>query len=212
MLATDRFLLGSIGRTGTGALARWLGQIEGLQVVVAWAHLSFPAMVTKCREAGIAVPPTWTVIRNPWDWYVDMYLWQRRHAIIRSQTFKEFVWTTRHEPGRGGYFKPQVSQWYGLGADKAEYVTSFENYDEDVMRTVLALIPDLIIEEAIRQKIEETESVGDSFTPEGKVWRLEPPGSYRDYYDDESCQWVAEMDKAIIKQFGYDFVTGPFRQ
>ena len=212
MLATDRFLLGSIGRTGTGAPAKWLQEIEGLQIISAWAHESFGAMARKCEEAGVAVPPAWTIIRNPWDWYVDVYLWQRKHAIVRARTFKEFIWSTRHEPGRDGYFRSETAQWHGLGADEAQYVTSFENYDEEVTHTVLALIPDLITEEEIRQKIEETESVGDSFTLEGNPWRLEPPGSYRDYYDDESRCWVAEMDQKIIERFGYDFMEGPFRE
>lgn len=207
MLATDRFLLISIGRTGTGSLHKWLQEIEGLRIISNLAHESYEVMATKCRGAGVKVPPAWTVIRNPWDYYVDKWCWETTRGPCWEGSFKGFLDTTRRQPTVEGYFYSLTQKWDDLEADKAEYVARFERYYEDVVRSLTSLAPDLFTRELIWHKMTQNSGLGFSLTPMGRAQWMEK--NYQQYYDDESRQWVAQMDGGIIERFGYDFLEGP---
>ena len=204
MLATDRFLLISIGRSGTGALHKWLQEIDGLRIISNLPHESHRVMAQKCKDAGIEVPPAWTVIRNPWDYYVDKWCWETTRGPCWKGSFKGFLDMTRQQPTVEGYFYSLTQKWDDLEADKAEYVARYEKYSRDVTSILMTLVGDILTEDLIAQKIAETHSYGESFLPNGQVqWQT---GRYRDFYDEETCSWVAEMDRGIIERFGYSLL------
>lgn len=207
MLATDRFLLISIGRSGTGALHKWLQEIPGLRIISNLPHERYDVMAAKCIAAGLSVPPAWTVIRNPWDYYVDKWCWETTRGPCWEGSFKGFLDMTRQQPTVEGYFYSLTQKWDDLGADKATCVARIETYNNDVVRILLSLVPDLLTEELIRQKIAQNLDIGISLTPAGAQQWLE--GSYQQYYDDETRQWVRELDGELIERFGYGFLEDP---
>lgn len=202
MLATDRFLFISLGRCSTGTVHKWLCEVPDLRIISSVPHESYQLMADKCIAAGIDVPPVWTIIRNPWDRYVDAYLWDQNCVHLHDGTFKDFLRRTR---AKEWGFPSLARYWNYLGGNKAAYVARYEDFDNEIVRVVMALIPDLVSEEFIRRKNEEYRTEGDALTPDGKPWRLEPPDSYIDYYDMEAEAWVAEIDAKLIKRFGYTF-------
>lgn len=202
MLATDRFLFISSGRTRTGCLHRWLMLLPRLSIVSAIPHEPHDSMAQKCLDDGLKVPPAWTIVRNPWARYVDLYFWNRAMPHRNDGTFKEFMQKTREGikgcPSFTGY-------WDAVGSDNAVHVARYENYDDDVVRILMLLIPDLVTKGLIEVLNAHFAGEGDSFVSKGRPWRLEPPKAYMDFYDDESYQWVYQMDAKLIDRFDYKF-------
>ena len=202
MLATDRFLLISVGRTGTGGLHKWLQEVPGLRIISNLPHEPYRVMAGKCITAGLSVPPAWTVIRNPWDYYVDKYFWERTRGPCFEGTFREFLQKTREQPTVTGYFYSLTQKWDDLGADMCTQVARFENYDDDVVRILGTLIPDLLTEEQIREYLVRERHLGESFTEDGQVTTAL---DFRQFYDDETRRWVRELDGELIDRFAYYF-------
>jgi len=203
MLATDRFLLISVGRTGTGGLHKWLQEVPGLQIISNLPHERHDGMAAKCIAAGLSVPPAWTVIRNPWDYYVDKYLWERNVGPCFKGTFKEFLQKTREQPTVAGYFYSLTQKWDDLGADMCEWVLRYENYEEEVVALLSRLIGDLLPSEEIRRRTTMT-IVGVSYLPDGTEQFRAP--SCHSWYDSETADWIADLDRKIIEDFGYEFL------
>ena len=202
MLATDRFMFLSAGRSSTGTVYRGLCEIDGLKIISNIPHEARDSMIEKYEAVGMNIPPAWTIVRNPWDRNVDAYFWDQCRVHRHDGDFKSFLARSMaREPG----FPSYTDYWNYMGGDKCAYVARYEALDDEVVRVVMALIPDLVTEEFIRQKNEEYRDEGDALLPDGRPWRLEPPGSYIPYYDEESRNWVAEMDAKLIIRFGYKF-------
>lgn len=204
MLATDRFMFLSAGRSSTGTVYRWMEEVAGLRIISGIPHEARDSMIEKYEALGMSIPPTWTIVRNPWDRYVDSYFWDQCRVHRHDGDFKGFLARTVAKE-RG--FPSYTVYWDYVGGDKSTYVARYEALDDEIVRVVMALIPDLVTEEFIRRSQEKYRTEGDAFTPEGKPWRLEPPGSYIPYYDEESRDWVAKMDAKLISRFGYKFNT-----
>jgi hypothetical protein len=200
MLATDRFLLISIGRTGTGALHKWLQEVPGLRIVSNLPHEKYDVMAANCIAAGLAVPPAWTIIRNPWDYYVDKFCWERDKGPCFQGTFKEFLQRTREQPTVGGFFYSLTQKWNDLGADACTQVARFENYDKDVPNILASFLAGLCSWYDIKGRIENNRGYGESYMADGKPqWT----SGYKDYYCDETRAWVRELDGELIDRFGY---------
>lgn len=200
MLATDRFLLVSAGRTGTGALDHWLQEVPGLRIISRFAHERRDVMAAKCIAAGLAVPPAWTIIRNPWAYYLDKWAWEQDKGPCFQGTLEEMLQRTREQPTVEGPFYSLTQIWNILGCDDCEHIGRFENYDEDVVRILRALVPDLLTEEEIRYRITQNRGNGASYLPDGSVQWL---SGYREWYSDRAYAWVRELDGELIERFGY---------
>lgn len=200
MLATDRFLLISIGRTGTGALHKWLQEVPGLRIISNLPHERYEVMAAKCIAAGLAVPPAWTIIRSPWDYYWDKYNWERDKGPCFHGTFREFLQKTREQPTVAGFFYSLMQKWDDLGGDKCTQVGRYEYYDAEVVRILRYLVGDLLTEEQIRQRLAENRGYGSSYGPDGTPTWL---SDWRPHYEYEMRQWVRELDGELIDRFGY---------
>jgi len=164
-------------------------------------------MADKCMDAIGYVPPAWTIIRNPWDYYVDKWCWETTRGPCWKGSFKEFLRVTKYQPTVEGYFYSLTQKWNDLGADNCEIVARFENYDSDCRDILSWFIGDILSLDDITAWMRLNKGYGSSYTPHGRPQWEEK--SYQAYYDDESRQWVAQMDEGIIERFGYEFLEGP---
>lgn len=201
MLATDRFLLISIGRTGTGALHKWLQEVPGLRIISNLPHERYDSMAAKCE--GIEVPPAWTIIRNPWDYYVDKYFWEKNVGPCFQGTFRQFLQKTRKQPTVEGYFYSLTQKWDDLGADKCVEVARYESYEADVLNILAYFLDGLLTWEQIWHRMKDNAGLGESYNEQGEPQWL--AGDYQSYYDDETRRWVLELDGELIARFGYRF-------
>lgn len=202
MLATDRFLFLSIGRTGTGAVHEWLRRVPGLRIISELPHERRDVMVAKCRAVGVKVPPAWTIIRNLWDYYVDKWAWERDRGPCFQGTLKELLERTRAQSTVDGPFYSLTQIWDIIGGNHCEYVARFEAYDEDITAILLRLIPDLLTKGEITRQIASNRGNGASYLLDGRIQWL---SDYRDWYDDEIRRWVLELDGELIDRFEYSF-------
>jgi hypothetical protein len=162
--------------------------------------------------------PIYSVIRNPWDWYVS---WFHHHSRrdARRDAWRHPLWEKLFDSGRRNFAEtvkahcnpPPGMVWFdrarergwdiytswfwrlaGSGAKEGRVeVGRFENLREDFIAFLErhnASTPDLI--EAVRTAPAENPS---------------ERGRYQDYYDDELRDLVGHRARVIVDMFGYRF-------
>lgn len=139
-------------------------------------------------------------VRNPWDRFVSAYHYvcQRRADLtdVSSHgTFDEFMAAFAHDPDRFleiRYFRPQS---YFLttrsGEMPIDFIGRFERFDED-LKVVMKHLG--LRNSAVRHRKRTARS------------------DYRDYYDDDSRNVVAQAYARDIELFGYSFDDGSIRK
>lgn len=170
-------------------------------------------------EQAAAASKAFCFVRNPWDWYVSRFFFraQRDHweneEIVPADfwkngdgNFRRHMEMLKHaidtgrpilaENGEAAstrtYAPITLSGWhYKMTDGGVDRVGRFENFLEDLV-AILTSTSDMK-EERIR-KIIGNRKVNDS-----------QHRNYRDYYDDELKQWVAEWDARYIEEFRYEF-------
>lgn len=128
------------------------------------------------------VPITFTVVRNPWDRVVSMYVFiQCYMPKLISENFNDFVLNKikTNKFGKHALSTPQI-RWIEPGVT---HVLRFENLEED-----FKIIQDIC----------------QCYEPLSMINKTEHD-HYRTYYNDETRQAVAEMFKEDIEAFGYEF-------
>jgi hypothetical protein len=139
-------------------------------------------------------------VRNPWDKLVSMWegnrYWRQRQ---RLKTFKNFVREATRNPfeQRSLHYHrildltpdEQLSPWHGfvrkrLGPSRVQFIGRFESLEAD-MHQVFARIGAPPVELSALNRSKRR--------------------NYREYYDDESIQIVAERFAVDIKLFDYRF-------
>lgn len=203
-MLTDQIMRIGLGRAGEGMQYNLLLSIPGLWIINKRTHGVYDEYVGQCRDLDIPTPPSFVFIRNPWQWYVSQWCWIRhvqRADFPFQGTFREAMEITKKDPSFW-YLRTLTSSWYKHGADKAQYVGRFENLEDETVRILMAVIPDLVTEEEIRERV-RTDWEGRVCCPNGEY--EDRSLDYRPYYDGELRQWVAEWDAELIRRFGYEF-------
>ena len=164
--------------------------------------------------------PVYVHVRNPWDWYVSMYVhWntnytERIHEFIhpRDQWSEGTLWL---EHVFGSDFATCVER-YGSAKTRMEaaraksYAKSFNRliHHPTIEPTVLRF-EDGLEEQAIQLFL----NVGINLDPKleqrirgfGRANAAKNRKPYREYYTDETRQLVAEREKELIDRFQYTF-------
>lgn len=133
-------------------------------------------------------------VRNPWDLQVSSYHHIQREIpqlIAHLDDFKSFLaWKFRSDRPTHYHLEiahePQSNYLVDMeGRMLVDFVGRYENLQEDY--------------ETVCREI----GVSAKRLPEKRVAKRR--GAYREYYDDESAEWVARHFAADIEMFGYRF-------
>lgn len=143
------------------------------------------------------------LVLNPWNRMVHSYKkmcmmrdsgsseYDINFDLLNLNTFEDFVKdllnNTKVEPFWFTLSTPQ-SKWYNTQDDIAEYVLRAESLDEDI--------------QVLREYFCSDVPLEDSRIPD--LISLELP-SYREYYNDETRNIVAEIFKEDIEKYRYEF-------
>jgi hypothetical protein len=162
-----------IPKTAGSSISRWcLKRTDG---IILKDHIFL-------NEIENPAPITFTVVRNPWDRIVSMFVFIQKHMPqFLCEEFNDFVlhkikiWSF----GKHKLSTPQI-RWIEPGV---MYLFRFENLKED-----FKIIQDIF----------------QCYEPLPLANKTEHD-HYRTYYNEETRQAVAEMFKEDIEAFGYEF-------
>lgn len=198
----DRMISIGIGRTGHAMLClHVLPKIPGLVVLDERGHTPFQYYKDRCKELNVPLPPAFTFIRNPFEWYVSHWCWTHLIGTFFKGTFPEYMEKTRTHHHHFG-FRSVTMTWAYHGAENATYIGRYENLYADAARIISTIIPDLTTEAQVLEIAQNAPWQGKGrFTREGG----EHHGDYRQYYDDTCKQIVHDLDGDLIERFGYTF-------
>lgn len=184
-------------RTGGTSLQEMAGKIPGIVRYGDTKHRRYDEYVVMCKEMGMAVPPSFTFARNPWKWYVSQWLYQNPG----SRTAEDFLeWMTEvakcPEDSLDRWTltncAPATYAWNYLGCDKVDYIGRFEDYENEVARILLTILPEgLVDREWILAKLRHR--------------RRSPPWRVEECYSVNVKNEVARWDAGLIERFGYVF-------
>ena len=122
------------------------------------------------------------------------------YTVVGSQDFIDLQIHTRHydlpDLNAGGL---TVAREY-LQADKVDYTGRFEHYEDEIVRILQSIIPNLITEDQIRVEIARAGLKNYTRDPDGGHRR-----PFQTYYDTRMRNAVAEMEADLIERFGYSF-------
>jgi len=242
MFVTDSFVFLHVPKTGgrciVHALQRILGETNLLKIP---EHNTIHHKPLKEIGLKFKNTPKFAFIRNPWDWYVSWYHFQKRSYIdaqhqgdpkifsfydivsnhntlgfketiinlldidvkmgeeIKQLFLKDIYMNTRrgHRVGdidavinnKDGFYSKRVNT---IAPYKEEITWGrAENLNSDLVRILskYVTLDDSQINKLLTMPKENTSDRGD----------------YRDYYDDELINLVAEKDKSLIEHFEYTY-------
>ena len=87
MLVTDSFVFLHIPKTGGGFIQSVIGEhlpVQDHEAAIehpTWSHEPYDSLPARWRHL-----PAFCVLRNPWDWYVSWFHYQRERGPYRRAT------------------------------------------------------------------------------------------------------------------------------
>ena len=87
--------------------------------------------------------PSFTFIRNPWDWRIS-YWWTELIMLRWTDTFRSWFYT--RDPAISNFSR----QWHSFTDPGVDYVGKFETYAEDLSHIVPQIIPDIVTVEEVK--------------------------------------------------------------
>lgn len=203
-MLTDRIMRIGLGRAAEGMHVNLLRAVPGLRIINDRTHGRYNGYVEQCRKLGITVPPSFVFVRNPWQWYVSLWCWRRyrqRPEISFQGTFREAMECIKENPSYW-HLRSLTYSWQLHGAENAQYVGRMENLEDDTVRILRVIIPDLLTEQQIREHV-QSDWAGRVRCPNGEY--EDRFLDYHKYYDAELRDWVAKWDAELIGRFHYEF-------
>lgn len=204
---TKRFIMVHIPRTGGTQVEAWLGHYgitlkgEHNRHSMYFKH-AFARDIRRMMGTLYEEYFKFSVVRNPWDWVVSNYMFNRglhlcyvsgtRYEILRTpgqippwakdMTFDHWLrwWLDEFQPTQVGMLLDDV------GRPLMNEVYKFESLRDDIQRLCTRLGLQIV------ERPADTRSHG-----------RDP--DYRSYYSERSRQWVAEHFRREVEQYGYAF-------
>ena len=230
MLLTDSFVFVHIPKTG-GSFVRELCQQHMPQRLVESGLRHHAA--DRLIPDGFRHLPRFAVVRNPWDWYVSWFFYQRRRwEKVRREAAPDLVrlslWSRITEDGRldFGEALPRLLSGEGLEGDSDEVSRRRTQMVGEAGVGLFHIIMRAKVGESLDRgliTIGKLESLREAFltfltsssidVPDELLadLRVHPPvnvssrGGYADYYDAPLAALVAQRERYLIDLFDYSF-------
>lgn len=188
----DRFVHIGMGSTGEGIIrvllhGSVLGKLLGIEYINTDAHMTLEFART------LTDSPSFTFIRNPFDWYISWYLVEMKYHRWRGG-FEDWFYH-RQPPIRLWEY------WKYMTNDDCDYVGRFECYEDDLIAIWGTLIPDLATEEDIHEAFQKF-----CYLYPSRPW-IEGIEQWlrRELYTAAIIEDVYKVDAPLFERFGYSF-------
>ena len=197
-----------LGLTGGHVVRKALGQLLGGKIK--WLESRAHLPLRHARKHFTQSAPAFTVIRNPFDWYIAWYLCELKNHRWRG-TFRDWFYHRREGDRK---FDPPTptgmwmwKQWLYMtevvpGEGPAvDYVCHFENLLEDMIYILKRIVPDLVNERVIREKWPVWSCMGwaRDWTEGIETWMRD------EMWAPDMIEEVYDRDAPIFERFGYTF-------
>jgi len=151
------------------------------------------------------IPLSFCLVRNPFEWNVSVWRWVRaKNRRWFCGSFSDFIELQRHSVAHD---LPDMntagltSIWRFLGAGNCDYVGRFENYENEVVRILGIIAPNIFLERDVRAAVRGVGKVNHiPNDPNGN-----PRKPWRGYYTSKLRKTVEQMEAPLLERFGYTF-------
>ncbi len=145
-------------------------------------------------------------VRNPWARLVSEY---RYRNYLNHRSFKDFVMNKLPSPGPDDNYRhvmPQTDMLYGRdGRLLVDFVGKFENLQSDFDK----VCAQLGIEKSTLPHVNSSDKSSRELKRKMRNFLYRnnetPLRQYTDFYDDETREFVADLYRMDIENFGYNF-------
>lgn len=137
--------------------------------------------------------PSFTFVRNPFDWYISWYLVEMKYHRWRGG-FEDWFYH-RRSPLR------MWAHWRYMTGQGCDYVGRFECYEEDLISIWEALIPNIVTREEVRVAYRQ-----HCYLYPTRPW-IEGIEQWlrEDLYTDAMVEEIYHVDAPLFEQYGYSF-------
>jgi len=122
-------------------------------------------------------------IRNPWDIAVSAFFWCKKTGEFIGDNFSSFIRSSIAKD----FLENNLNYYYFAGRLVPDYVIRYENLENDIKTTLSDLNINIDVE-----------------IPKLKMG-IRPEGEYRKYYNDNDIEYITNIWKQYIEDFGYEF-------
>lgn len=204
MLVTEHFLFLHTPKTG----GIWVRDLCAGSAPASWKVRDLRGSPHQHKGLGEVPPrfrhlPTIAAVRNPWEWYVSWFFFNKRHTRIAKEASSK-RWEARFQdcPETVHGFQRALPRLLESGSHQWQFLTDGDRRVDHVVRHER-------LREGVVEAIEATGApVTDAFrqaalrTPKANMSKHRP---YRDYYTPELQALVGQHDAALLAEHGYAF-------
>jgi hypothetical protein len=182
-----KLLFVHIARTGGTSVEKALVGEDWWKIDPATKHISASQARRHCGEEVWREYTTFAIVRNPWDRFVSMWTigyWHSEETHlggVKPASFREFLRTLRPHPAEAH----QTFHQHQILDEELDFILRFENLQADFSAML------------------SQRGMADIQLP--KALSSEQRTGYRDYYDTETAQWIANSYAVDIERYGYAF-------
>ena len=208
MIVTDRFVWVHALKTGGCFIKRHIIKAYPNYWKSSMNHDGVGSIPDKFKHL-----PVFGNVRNPWDWYVSWYQYfsepDRRNTYfdichMDFKTVLKDVLFVRNEFQKIHEFDYETMGYLKIGMYTFHHMAIHFYKSSDRLVTFLRqekLARDLV------EKVPFPADYKDKILSSPRINATETRTSrdYRQWYDEESMEWIRERDRYIIERFGYSF-------
>lgn len=192
----DQFIHVNMGSCGGGTI-RGLFSSSYFGDRIKWTYTGAHMTLRDSWErAGRKDIPSFSFMRNPWDWYLSYWMIQLRYHRWRG-SFRDWFYNCR------GHGLRYAGLWHGFTDPGVTYVGRFENMEADLcwIFEQVGLIPDVIAHDEYHDAFGRA-----GWTYSSRPWIEGYEQWLRPYmFTHDMLGKIEQSDGELIRRYGYSF-------